>query len=364
MKIGVPKEIKKQEYRVSLTPEGAHALCFGGHQVLVQKGAGIGSGFRDDEYEKAGAKLVTQEQAWSDVDIVVKVKEPIAEEFPFFREDLTLFTYLHLAAAQTLGKELLKSKMTAIAYETIEEDEKLPLLTPMSAVAGRMATQVGATFLQRENGGKGCLLGGVTGTPRGNVVVIGGGIVGANAIQMAVGLGANVTVLDIDHETLAYLDDIHSGKIQTLYSTQGSIANAVAKADLVIGAVLVTGAKAPKLVTREMLKPMEKGSVIVDVAVDQGGCVETTRPTTHAEPTFIVDDVIHYCVANMPGAVPHTSTRALTNATFPYLRKLANLGVDEAIAKSPAIQLGVNTIKGTVPHAAVAQSLAVEATPL
>ena len=363
MRIGVPKETKTKEFRVGLTPQGAATLSQSGHEVLVETSAGLGSGLSDELYKKAGAKIVpTASDAWG-ADLVIKVKEPIAPEFQHLREGQMLFTYLHLAAAHELGKELIKKKVDSIAYETVEaEDGSLPLLTPMSAVAGRMAVQAGAAHLEKEKGGLGILLGGVPGVPRGNVVIIGGGIVGANATRMAVGLGAKVTVLDIDAKVLTYLDDIYEGRISTLYSSPSTVAELVKEADHVVGAVLVTGARAPRLVTRDMIKTMKPGSVIVDVAVDQGGCVETCKPTTHENPTFVVDDVIHYCVANMPGAVPRTSTFALNNATMPYIRALADKGWEAAVASDPGFKRGINTYKGTVPHEAVAEALSVDFT--
>lgn len=365
MRIGVPTEIKTKEFRVGLTPAGVAVLTKSGHQVMIERGAGLGSGLTDDEYQKAGGEIVADRaEVWGRAEMVVKVKEPIAPEFPLMREGQILFTYLHLAAAQELGAELLKRRVTGIAYETIETpDGKLPLLTPMSAVAGRMAVQAGASFLEKERGGKGILLGGVPGVRRGQVIIIGGGVVGANAARVAIGLGARVTVLDIDQQVLTYLDDIYEGRVHTLYSDPFTIEAAVAKADLVVGAVLVAGARAPRLVTEAMVKMMEPGSVIVDVAVDQGGCVETCRPTTHEDPTYLVHGVIHYCVANMPGAVPRTSTFALTNATMPYVKALAARGLGAA-KDDPAIALGVNTYRGAVPHPAVAEALGQPYTPL
>lgn len=361
MRIGVPKEIKTLEFRVGLTPAGAKILTQSGHEVLIETSAGIGSGISDEDYQRAGASIVdSADEVWSRADMIVKVKEPIAPEFPRMREGQLLFTYLHLAAAQELGKELLERGVNGVAYETVEPTPgNLPLLTPMSAVAGRMAVQAGATFLERVRGGKGILLGGVPGVKRGRVAIIGGGIVGSNAARIAIGLGAQVTVLDINRETLAYLDDIYEGRIQTLYSDPHTIEDSVAQADLVVGAVLVAGARAPRLVTEAMVAKMEPGSVIVDVSVDQGGCVETCRPTTHADPTYTVHNVIHYCVANMPGAVSRTSTFALTNATIPYVKTLANKGLERAAADDPAFLSGINTYRGTVPHPAVAEALGV-----
>jgi alanine dehydrogenase len=362
MRIGVPKEIKTQEYRVGMTPAGVAILTQRGHTVFVEQNAGAGSAIPDDQYVKAGAKILpSADEVWGQADMVVKVKEPIAPEFPRMKKDLLLFTYLHLAAAQELGKELLDRGVNGVAYETLEPTPgDLPLLTPMSAVAGRMSVQAGATYLERERGGKGVLLGGVPGVKRGRVTVLGGGVVGANAVKMAVGLGANVTVLDVNLKTLAYLDDIYSGRISTQYSDPLSIEKAVLESDLVIGAVLIAGARAPRLVTAKMVKEMEGGSVIVDVSIDQGGCIETARPTTHDNPTYLVDGVIHYGVANMPGAVPRTSTYALTNATIRYVAMLAEGGLEKAVAHTPYIQSGINTYKGTVPHAAVAEALGVK----
>jgi alanine dehydrogenase len=366
MIIGVPKEIKTKEFRVGLTPAGVATLIQYGHSVLIEAGAGVGSGLPDERYVEAGAEIVgTKVSIWSKADMVVKVKEPIAPEYPLMREGQLLFTYLHLAAAAELGHELIKRGVNSVAYETIElTDGSLPLLTPMSAVAGRMSVQAGASILEKERGGKGILLGGVPGVDRARVVVIGGGIVGANAVKIAIGLGAHVTVLDIDLRVLAYLDDIWEGRINTRYSDPVAIRESVETADLVVGAVLVAGARAPRLVTADMIKAMEPGSVVVDVAVDQGGCFETTRPTTHEDPTYVVDDVVHYCVANMPGAVPRTSTFALTNATTPYVLALANKGLEKAAAVDPAIARGVNTYQGKVPHPAVAEALGVDASPI
>ncbi|MFT3692458.1 MAG: alanine dehydrogenase [Kofleriaceae bacterium] len=365
MRIGVPKEIKTQEYRVGMTPSGVAILTQRGHTVFVEKNAGMGSAIPDEQYVKAGAKILnTADEVWGQADMVVKVKEPIAPEFARMRKDLLLFTYLHLAAAAELGKELLARGVNGVAYETLEPTPgDLPLLTPMSAVAGRMSVQAGATYLERERGGKGVLLGGVPGVKRGRVTILGGGVVGANACKMAVGLGANVTVLDVNLKTLAYLDDIYAGRISTQYSDPLSIEKACLESDLVIGAVLIAGARAPRLVTAKMVKEMEAGSVIVDVSIDQGGCIETARPTTHDNPTYLVDDVIHYGVANMPGAVPRTSTYALTNATIRYVQMLADLGLEKAVATTPYMVSGINTYKGSVPHAAVAEALGVQHVP-
>ena len=361
MRIGVPKEIKTQEFRVGMTPAGVAILTTRGHTVLVEQNAGIGSSIPDDHYVKAGARIVaTRDEVWGESDMIVKVKEPIAPEFPLMRKGQIVFTYLHLAAAHELGHELLKRGVDGIAYETLEPTPgDLPLLTPMSAVAGRMAVQAGATYLERERGGKGVLLGGVPGVRRGRVCVLGGGVVGANAVKIAVGLGANVTVLDVNLKTLAYLDDVYIGRISTQYSDPVNIERCVLESDLVIGAVLLPGARAPRLVSEAMVKAMEPGSVIVDVSIDQGGCVETARPTTHDNPTYVVHDIIHYGVANMPGAVPRTSTYALTNATMRYVVTLADAGLEGAIKADPVFISGLNTFRGTVPHAAVAEALGV-----
>ena len=358
MIIGLPKEIKDNEYRVGLTPAGVKTLSDHGHSVLIEKGAGIGSGINDEEYHAAQGRLAgSREEVWQRADLIVKVKEPVGPEYGSLREGQILFTYLHLAPDAKLTQVLLERKVTGVAYETITNQEgHLPLLTPMSEVAGRMAIQVGAHFLQRPEGGRGVLVGGVPGVLPAKVVIIGGGVVGINSIKMAVGLGANVTVLDVNLDRLRYLDDIFGSLIKTLVSNPYNVQEACANADLVIGAVLIPGASAPKLVTRSMLKTMQKGSVIVDVAVDQGGCIETTRPTTHSEPAFYVDDVLHYCVANMPGAVPRTSTFALTNATLPFALKLAKKGFTEAIRADKHLKNGVNTYAGHITYQAVAES--------
>jgi alanine dehydrogenase len=357
MIIGVPKEIKTREYRVGMTPAGVRQLTKRGHAVRVERGAGEGSGLLDEHYVQAGATIVaTAKEAWG-AEMVVKVKEPQESEFGFFREDLILYTYLHLAAEPALTKELAKKKVASIAYETIQlEDGSLPLLRPMSEVAGRMAVQVGATCLEKERGGKGVLLGGVPGTRRGRVVILGGGVVGRNAATIAIGMGAQVTVLDVRAETMAYLEDVFGGAVETLYSNPSNIEETVRRADLVVGAVLVTGAVAPKLVTKELIGQMEPGSVVVDVAVDQGGCIETCRPTNHDHPTYEVDRVVHYCVPNMPGAVSQTSTWALTNTTIGYAEKIANAGFVRAMRNDPALALGVNTYAGQVTYGPVAQA--------
>jgi len=366
MKIGLPKEIKDNEYRVGLTPAGVNALVNAGHEVFVQKSAGEGSGFADDQYVKAGGKLLdTADEVWQTGDMIVKVKEPIAPEYPRMRENQLLFTYLHLAPEFELTKQMMERKVTGVAYETItDHNGKLPLLTPMSEVAGRMSVQVGATYLEKMNGGKGVLLGGVPGVPAANVLIIGGGVVGTEAAKMAVGLGARVTILDRDLNRLRQLDDIFLSKVQTMASSRYAIEESIAHADLVIGAVLVVGAAAPKLVTRDMLKLVPNGSVLVDVAVDQGGCFETTHATTHSNPTYYEEGVLHYCVANMPGAVPRTSTFALTNATLPYAIALAGKGFERAIAEDAGLKEGVNTYAGKCTYEAVATSQNIEYTPL
>ena len=366
MKIGLPKEIKDNEYRVGLTPAGVNALVNAGHSLFVQKSAGEGSGFTDEQYVKAGGKIVeSADAAWGEGDMVVKVKEPIAPEYPRMRENQLLFTYLHLAPEFELTKQMMDRKVTGVAYETITDKQgRLPLLTPMSEVAGRMSVQVGATFLEKMNGGRGILLGGVPGVPAANVVIIGGGIVGTEAAKMAVGLGAKVTIIDRNLDRLRQLDDIFLSKVQTLASSRYAIEEAISHADLVIGAVLVVGAAAPKLVTRDMLHLIPSGAVLVDVAVDQGGCFETTHATTHSNPTYYEEGVLHYCVANMPGAVPRTSTFALTNATLPYALDLANKGFERAIAEDEGLREGVNTYAGKLTYEAVATSQNLEYTSL
>lgn len=366
MIIGLPKEIKDNEYRVGLTPAGVRALKDAGHEIRVEKSAGEGSGFEDSLYERAGATIIgSADEIWAAADMIVKVKEPIAPEYPRMREGQLLFTYLHLAPDVELTQELLKRKVTGIAYETITDRRgTLPLLTPMSEVAGRMAIQVGAHYLEKMSGGRGILLGGVPGVPAARVVIIGGGVVGTNAAKIAVGMGAHVTIIDNNLDRLRELDDIFLSKIATLASSAYMIQDAISQADLIIGAVLVPGAAAPKLVTRTMLKEVPNGSVIVDVAVDQGGCIETTHPTTHSNPTFYVEGVLHYCVANMPGAVPRTSTFALTNATLPYALKLANKGFLQAISDDPFLKEGVNTYAGQCTYEAVASAQGIPYSPL
>ncbi|HEV7893013.1 MAG TPA: alanine dehydrogenase [Pyrinomonadaceae bacterium] len=366
MIVGLPKEIKDNEYRVGLTPAGVRALTDAGHRVIVEKSAGEGSGFEDDLYERAGATIIpSADDVWAEAEMIVKVKEPIEPEYPRMKEGLLLFTYLHLAPDPKQTQALLEHKVTGIAYETITDKRgTLPLLTPMSEVAGRMAVQVGAQYLEKMNGGRGVLVGGVPGVPAARVVILGGGVVGTNAAKIAVGMGAQVTIVDKNLDRLRELDDIFLSKISTLASSAYAIHGAIAEADLIIGGVLVPGAAAPKLVTREMLKDVSKGSVIVDVAVDQGGCIETTRPTTHSNPTYYVEDVLHYCVANMPGAVPRTSTFALTNATLPYALRLANRGFLDAINSDPGLKEGVNTYAGKLTYKAVADDQGLEYTSL
>ncbi|ANB60518.1 alanine dehydrogenase [Anoxybacteroides amylolyticum] len=359
MIIGVPKEIKNNENRVAITPAGVMSFVQAGHTVIIEKDAGIGSGFTNDDYIKAGAQIIdSAKDVWAQADMVMKVKEPLPSEYDYFRSGLVLFTYLHLAAEPELARALKEKGVTAIAYETVQIGRTLPLLTPMSEVAGRMAAQIGAQFLEKPEGGKGILLGGVPGVNRGKVTIIGGGVVGTNAAKVAIGLGADVTIIDLSADRLRELDDIFGNQIKTLMSNPMNIAQAVAESDLVIGAVLIPGAKAPKLVTEEMVKAMTPGSVIVDVAIDQGGIVETSdHVTTHDNPTYVKHGVVHYAVANMPGAVPRTSTIALTNVTIPYALQIANKGVRQAIADNPALKLGVNVAAGEITYEAVARDL-------
>jgi alanine dehydrogenase len=358
MKIGVPKEIKTNENRIALVPAGAESLITAGHSVLVETGAGLGSGFSDDDYTSVGAKIAPDAATvWKDSEMIMKVKEPIKSEWPHMRKDQLIFTYFHFAADEELTKAHIKSGAVCVAYETVElPSRELPLLTPMSEVAGRMAVQEGAKYLEKLYGGRGVLLGGVPGVVPAKVVILGGGIVGINAAKMAAGLGAKVVILDISLERLRYLSDVMPANVQTIYSNRHNILEQIETADLVVGGVLIPGAKAPKLVRREDLKRMQKGSVIVDVAVDQGGCVETVHPTTHENPTYVVDDVIHYAVANMPGGVPRTSTLALTNATLPYAMQLANKGWKRALAENPALLKGLNVVDGKVTYEAVAEA--------
>ncbi len=365
MRIGVAKEIKPQEYRVALTPAGARELVRHGHDVFVEEGAGVGSAFGDDAYERAGATLGSVDEVWSSADLLLKVKEPIASEYPRLREGLTLFTYLHIAADEPLTRALVDSGITAIAYETVETDRgALPLLAPMSEIAGRLAPQAGATELEKPKGGRGILLGGVAGVAPARVLVIGGGMVGYNAAVIALGMGAHVTVLERSVERMRFLEQILSGRVQLLMSSALQLEEAIKDADVTIGAVLIPGARAPKLVTREMLGTMKQSSVFVDVAIDQGGCAETSKPTTHDEPVYTVDGVIHYCVANMPGAVPITSTRALTNVTLPYVEEVAELGTVGAVTANSELARGVNTFGGRLTYQAVADAHGMEYTPL
>ncbi|RKG79113.1 alanine dehydrogenase [Corallococcus terminator] len=367
MIVGVPKEIKTREYRVGMVPAGVRALTSAGHTVLVETNAGVGSGIPDSEYQRVGAQIISSaDEVWKRAEMVVKVKEPIAPEYERMQPGQIVYTYFHLAGVDPeLTKTLLKKKVTAVAYETLQlDDGSLPLLKPMSEVAGKMAIQVGAACLEKAHGGKGILLGGVPGVRRGRVAVIGGGVVGLCAAKVAVGMGAEVTILDVNLERLTYLDDVFLGRAQTLASDTESIARTVRESDLVIGGVLIPGGKAPKLVSRELIAEMEPGSVVVDVAVDQGGCIETCKPTTHDNPTFTVSDVVHYCVANMPGAVPQTSTFALTNTTRPYSRKIADLGLVEAIKADRALQRAINTYNGHITYEAVAKDMGYDYVPL
>ncbi|MGW8282079.1 MAG: alanine dehydrogenase [Gemmatimonadota bacterium] len=358
MIVGVPKEIKANENRIALVPAGAEALVSAGHEVWIEQGAGEGSGFPDTDYSAVGAKIEPDIDAlWQNAEMIMKVKEPIAVEYPRMRPDQVLFTYFHFAADETLTRATLEREVIAIAYETVQlPGGELPLLTPMSEVAGRMAAQEGAKYLEKTHGGLGLLLGGVPGVVPAEVVILGGGVVGTNAAKIAAGFGAHVTILDLDLNRLRYLSDVMPANVDTYYSNRINILEQIARADLLIGAVLLPGAKAPSLVKREDLKLMKDGSVIVDVAVDQGGCIETVKPTTHADPIYVVDGVIHYCVANMPGAVPRTSTLALTNATFPYALRLANKGWKQACEEDPALALGVNAVRGKLTYQAVAEA--------
>jgi alanine dehydrogenase len=365
LRIGVAKEIKTDEYRVALTPAGARELVQAGHEVLVEATAGDGSSFFDADYERAGARIVSVDDVWGQSELLLKVKEPIASEYPRMREGLVLFTYLHIAADEPLTRALVESGITAVAYETVEtDDRRLPLLAPMSEIAGRLAAQAGAYFLEKPLGGRGVLLGGVPGVAPGRVVVLGGGIVGYNSAIIAIGLGAQVTVLERSIDRMRHLDEVLSGRVSLVMSSTLQIESSIAEADVVIGAVLVPGARAPKLVTREMLGVMKKGAVIVDVAIDQGGCIETAHATTHSDPVYEVDGIIHYCVANMPGGVPNTSTKALTNATLPYVEEIANNGLVRAVTADPALARGVNVLDGRITYAAVAEAHGLAYTPL
>lgn len=357
MRIGIPTEVKDSESRVAITPAGVRALVENGHQVFIQAGAGVLSGIQDEEYSAVGAEILADaESTWSSVEMILKVKEPVKSEYKFLRSDLTLFTFLHLAAEKELTDALLSAGTTSIAYETVQVGRQLPLLAPMSEVAGRLAPQMGASTLQKNNGGLGLLLGGVPGTRSGKVVVLGGGVSGTSAIEISLGLGAQVTVLDTSLPRLRELDAQYGGRLNTIFSNTLEIEKAVSDADLVIGAVLIPGAKAPKLVTNEMVRNMREGSVLVDIAIDQGGCFEDSKPTTHHQPTFKVHGSVFYCVTNMPGAVPHTSTFALTNATMPYVLKIANMGWLDAIQADESLRLGLNTHSGEVYNSGVAEA--------
>ena len=366
MRVGVPKELKDNEYRVAMTPAGVRELVVLGHEVIIEQSAGVGSSIPDTEFERAGASIVPDaDTVFGDADMVLKVKEPVPEEFHRLRAGLVLFTYLHLAASESVTRALLDSGTSAVAYETIEApDGTLPLLAPMSEVAGRMAPHVGARFLERENGGRGVLLGGVSGVRPARVLVIGAGMAGLNAAWIAQGMEAEVVVLDKNINRLREIDRIHQGRILTLASNRLAVEEAVISSDLVIGAVLVPGAKAPKIVTEDVIKEMQPGAVVVDISIDQGGCFETSRMTTHSNPTYVVHDVVHYCVGNMPGAVPHTSTYALTNATLPHVVELAEKGLENAVREDPLLAKGVNVYKGSVVYEPVAEALSIEYTPL
>jgi alanine dehydrogenase len=365
VKIGVAKEIKTDEYRVALTPAGARELGQRGHDVMVETGAGEGSAFADAAYEAAGARIGSVDDVWAEAELLLKVKEPVRSEYSRLREGLVLFTYLHIAADEPLTRALLESGITAVAYETVETDSgALPLLAPMSEIAGRLAAQAGAYFLEKPLGGRGLLLGGVPGVAPGRVMVIGGGIVGYNAAVIAIGLGANVTILERSIDRMRHLEEVLSGRVSLVMSSTLQIEESLRDADVVIGAVLIPGAVAPKLVTREMVAGMKDGSVLADVAIDQGGCAETSRPTTHSEPVYTVEGVTHYCVANMPGAVPITSTKALTNATLPYVEAIADFGLAEAVARDPDLARGVNVVDGKVTYEAVADAHGLDYQPL
>jgi alanine dehydrogenase len=365
VRIGVAREIKTDEYRVALTPAGARELVQRGHDVLVEASAGDGSSMPDADYERAGATIASVDDVWSSAELLLKVKEPIEAEYSRLREGLVLFTYLHIAADEPLTRALVDSGIKAVAYETVEtDDRRLPLLAPMSEIAGRLAAQAGAYFLEKPLGGRGLLLGGVPGVQPGKVLVLGGGVVGYNAAVIAIGLGSQVTILDKSIDRMRYLDEILSGRVSTVMSTTLQIESMIGDADLVIGAVLVPGARAPKLVTRDMLGGMKNGAVIVDVAIDQGGCVETAHATTHSDPVYEVDGVLHYCVANMPGGVPITSTKALTNATLPYVEAIAEHGLADAVARDKALAKGVNVLEGRITYEPVAEAHDLDYTPL
>tara|TARA_R110002072_G_scaffold90669_3_gene202765 strand:- start:10 stop:1095 length:1086 start_codon:yes stop_codon:yes gene_type:complete len=358
MKIGVPKEIKNNENRVGMTPAGVYELVKRNHTVYLQTDAGFGSGFFDEDYKEVGATILNSiEEVYASSDMIVKVKEPIQEEYGLIKPDQVVFTYFHFASSETLTKAMIKSKSVCIAYETVEDaDGSLPLLIPMSEVAGRMSIQQGAKYLEKPIKGRGVLLGGVPGVPPGKVLVLGAGIVGVQAAKMAAGLGAHVTIMDINMKQLRYVNDVMPNHVVTEFSSEYNIRRRIKESDLIIGGVLIKGAKAPKLITKDMLKDMRPGTVVVDVAVDQGGCFETTKPTTHENPTYIIDDVVHYCVANMPGAVPYTSTMALTNVTLPYVIKLANEGWEAACEKSVSLSKGLNIIKGKIVYKEIAET--------
>ncbi len=366
MKIGVPKEIKDHEYRVGITPAGVKALVNAKHKVYIEKGAGLGSGISDHLFKFAGANIIkSAKEVYSIADMIIKVKEPLPKEYPLLKENQILYTFLHLASSRKLTQALINRKVIAVGYETIQiKNKTLPLLTPMSEIAGKMSIQIGASYLQKDKGGRGILLGGVPGVKPGTVVILGGGVSGINAAKVAIGLGAGVIILDINLERLAYLDDIFQGRIITLMSNSENIENFVMNADLLVGAVLIPGAKAPVLVKKELVSKMKPGSVIVDISVDQGGCIETCRPTTHTNPTFTFKDVIHYCVTNIPAAVSRTSTFALTNTTLPYALKIANEGFRKAVITDEALAKGVNIIKGKITHPAVAESFGMKYVPL
>jgi alanine dehydrogenase len=365
VKIAVVKEIKPDEYRVALTPAGARELVQHGHEVVVEHGAGIGSAFEDIAYERAGARIVSIDEAWESAELLLKVKEPIDPEYRRLREGLVLFTYLHIAADEPLTRALAESGITAVAYETVEtDDRRLPLLAPMSEIAGRLAAQAGAHYLEKPYGGRGLLLGGVAGVAPGRVVIVGGGMVGYNSAIIALGLGAQVTILERSIDRMRHLEEIMSGRVSLLMSSTLQIEESVKNADLVIGAVLIPGALAPKLITRDMIRAMKQGSVFADVAIDQGGCAETSKPTTHSDPVYEVDGVTHYCVANMPGAVPITSTKALTNVTLPYVEAIADRGLRDAVAADRALARGVNVVDGRITYEAVAEAHELDYTPL
>lgn len=366
MIIGVPKEIKTLENRVALQPGGVVQLKNNGHQVLVQKGAGVGSGFSDEEYLANGAEIIEDvNEVWKRADMIMKVKEPIAEEYPRMREGQILFTYLHFAADETLTKEVVKSKSIAIAYETVENpDRSLPLLIPMSEVAGRMSAQQGAKYLEKTFGGRGMLLGGIPGVAPARVLVLGGGIVGVNAARIAAGMGADTIIMDISMPKLRYLDEVMPANVTTMFSSEGNIRKLLPTVDLIIGAVLIPGAKAPRLITKDMLKEMRPGTVMVDVAIDQGGCFETSKPTTHDNPIYMVDGIVHYCVANMPGAVPNTSTLGLTNVTLPYAVEIANKGWKQALTDNPVLRKGLNIANGTIVYRPVAEAFGMDWKPV